>query len=1289
MLINLLYIFTLLKLLIPILSQVQTETLCQTGKKGVAVTSFQKNLYLLSSSFSYKIINQNYQNIISNNNNNPQNIAKLSDNFEMLEASINTNTNQSVLLIAGYNSEKNKINLYSLNISAPINDKNPNLIHSNNIWISNSRISLINTGIDKYLLSYIVNETKFESLWFKYTYYEGLKILRSPFIIETIDEKINTGMSCFLLYEQFPICFYSTKKTVSSSDEYHLYLIVFDIVFTNYYLYNRGTQNKIQLGTNFGKIEFTKAVSLSNNYAIFCFIENSHLNCLIRELELDFESLTLSYVGGSNINDAIDNCEININQIDILKIGNNKCIIGCVDKTNRKPKFLKVELDGNSLIISLITFDINANIHTTLTLFIHEVNYNQNYYGFIFDNDNSNKLEYTYINLPYCTKKREDIFQMNFDEDTKFKFYDWLEIKTSTISTISDYKIISFSAEDGDKNLFNYEIKKVSDNSKLVIGNTISQNDEIIIKPLSNNVYHSGKFYIEVAPIMDGISGKSCIFDFKAECYEGCSTCKERDQDATSTEKHHCISCKSSYYSLGDLCLKQCTEIQGYQNVDLSKTCKVHELEVSNDCLYRLWYINPSIDNKNCTEESICPENKPYVYSISGECIEKCRYSEFRDGECFISNINGGGENLIELIDNEITNVGDYIFNYLDEDKINKSIVMYGHNITIEITDTNRLQNAINHKLDVSNILNISVCEQILREENSIPDRYELIILKVDLRRNDTASTQVEYQIYNPSTTPPEKLVIDSCENILFQSPLWVDDEYKKKIKELYLKNFDIFDINQKFYSDLCYPYHAEDFDADLTLQKRQEVYYLFNANLCEKSCTFIDLDLNTYQAICDCTIKKDGIKLGMSRVDLFEFIEKEDQKIVHEEKISNIKSMKCFKYVFSSDGFLGNWGSYFMMLMILGFIIVGIIWYNKGQDAILYKIRNNLDFILLRLADLRDEKFRQKFEELKRKFKENDLGDEQIIPDIDNNKNENIQNEIDVDENNNIIQKEKINTNKDEIIINKDKNKANEIEYIKKKGPKKNIFLTRSILLNKDQKPEDIIIKEKEEEDNLTDIEKDLLPYGKAKLLDKRTYCGYYWSFLKLRQLIIFTFISFDDFNLFLIKLLSIFLLLSFNLVYNAIFFFDKIINEIYDDRGKYNIKLEFLNIFISSVLFSFTIISIRFIITCHKMFIKLKNMEEYQDAQKQSFYIHKCLIIKYTIYFIVSLILLIFFWYFITSFGAIFHYTQNHLFLNAFISFCLSNIYPFIYLLIPALFRYLALKKNHEKFYCLSQSI
>jgi hypothetical protein len=277
----------------------------------------------------------------------------------------------------------------------------------------------------------------------------------------------------------------------------------------------------------------------------------------------------------------------------------------------------------------------------------------------------------------------------------------------------------------------------------------------------------------------------------------------------------------------------------------------------------------------------------------------------------------------------------------------------------------------------------------------------------------------------------------------------------------------------------------------------------------------------------------------------------------------------------------------------------------------------------------------------------------------------------------------------KDEYIKKLDKNKNNEIEFIRKKGPKKNILLYRSVVINKDKEKEDIIINKKEKEEYLTDIEKDLLSYERAKKLDRRTYCGYYWSLLKLRQLIIFTFFVFDDFNLFLVKLFSFFLLLSFNLAYNAIFFFDKVINDIYDDRGKYSLKLQILNIFISSILFSFTIILIRFIIISHKKLIKLKNMDVYQDAQRESFSIHNRLIITYIIYYIIGAIFLIFFWYFLTSFGAIFHYTQNHCFLNAFISFCFSIIYPFIYCLIPALFRYLALKKNYERLYCISQYI
>ena len=75
-----------------------------------------------------------------------------------------------------------------------------------------------------------------------------------------------------------------------------------------------------------------------------------------------------------------------------------------------------------------------------------------------------------------------------------------------------------------------------------------------------------------------------------------------------------------------------------------------------------------------------------------------------------ISNITGGGEEAVDIIEKQIKALGDDIFDYINEEKANKSIIMFGHNITIEITDTMRLQKDINNNLLASNILDISKC---------------------------------------------------------------------------------------------------------------------------------------------------------------------------------------------------------------------------------------------------------------------------------------------------------------------------------------------------------------------------------------------------------------------------------------------------------------------------------------------------------------------------------------------------------------------------------------------------
>ena len=619
-----------------------------------------------------------------------------------------------------------------------------------------------------------------------------------------------------------------------------------------------------------------------------------------------------------------------------------------------------------------------------------------------------------------------------------------------------------------------------------------------------------------------------------------------------------------------------------------------------------------------------------YTSKSTGECIEKCRYSELVEGDCNISNILGAKDDFLTIIKNEIITLGDDIFEKNDESRINKSIVIYGNNITIEITDTAKVKNDINFNYLVSDI-NITDCEFKLKTD---PDDKDFIILKIDLRRNDTIASKIEYLIYNLEVTPiGEVSSLSSCSNVITQSPIYVNESYSNKIKEIYKEGYDIFNIKEKFYSDLCIPFYNKNLEGDLTLEKRQIVYYYTNANLCEKKCQYDGFNISSFKAMCNCPIKAE-INLDISTKDTFDYIEEKDHKIYYKETISNLKIVKCFKYIFSKKGFTYNWGSYYMMLMIIGFVTFSIIWFIKGEILILLYIREILDKIIIKNEDGLQEKVKKKFEEIRNVNKNKEKGEIINGGELLEKKEENEQKEINL--NNSFVENE----NEKDIIASE--NKLIEKDVFRKKGPKKNVVSQRSISIKKENKiKEEILIpqKPKKYNDKLYDIEIDLLNYEDAKIIDKREFAGYYWSMLKYRQLIIFTFFVYNDYNFTFIKIIAFFLLLSLNLTYNAIFFFDKIINEIYDNEGKYSLKIQILNIFICSVAFSFTNILVRFIITCHKKYIKLKEIENYEEAKTESYSIHKRLVIRYIIFIVIGSILILGIWYFITGFCAIFH--------------------------------------------------
>ena len=86
----------------------------------------------------------------------------------------------------------------------------------------------------------------------------------------------------------------------------------------------------------------------------------------------------------------------------------------------------------------------------------------------------------------------------------------------------------------------------------------------------------------------------------------------------------------------------------------------------------------------------------------------------------------------------------------------------------------------------------------------------------------------------------------------------------------------------------------------------------------------------------------------------------------------------------------------------------------------------------------------------------------------------------------------------------------------------------------------------------------------------------------------------------------------------------------------------------------------------------------------------VRRNIIIKYTLFFILGIIFLVFFWMLLSSFGAVYPNTQLFIFKNTLISFAISLVYPIFITILPTIFRMRSLnsvEKNYLNVYKISK--
>ena len=142
---------------------------------------------------------------------------------------------------------------------------------------------------------------------------------------------------------------------------------------------------------------------------------------------------------------------------------------------------------------------------------------------------------------------------------------------------------------------------------------------------------------------------------------------------------------------------------------------------------------------------------------------------------------------------------------------------------------------------------------------------------------------------------------------------------------------------------------------------------------------------------------------------------------------------------------------------------------------------------------------------------------------------------------------------------------------------------------------------------------------------------------------------------------------------------------HNIYDSGGKYNFIYLLPQTIYSSIITTIIDSFIKYLSLSQKEISNLRKAEKCDNFKAQLEKVFRCLVIRFTIFFDISIALLILFWYYLSCFCAVFRNTQIYLIKDIFISFAISILYQFIINLIPGIFRIIALKENITHKECL----
>ena len=270
----------------------------------------------------------------------------------------------------------------------------------------------------------------------------------------------------------------------------------------------------------------------------------------------------------------------------------------------------------------------------------------------------------------------------------------------------------------------------------------------------------------------------------------------------------------------------------------------------------------------------------------------------------------------IDIIKEKLENNLDDLMKMIE---IGKKYEINGDDYNITITP-------INNTDSKSSFVNFSLCERILREKHNISSDEILTILKIEIdKMNDRALTnQIEYAIYNEIK---QKLNLSYCKNVEIKVSYDIKNQSLLNTNMISFYSdlgINIFNSEESFFNDLCYPFSIS--DSDVILKDRVLDIYQ-NYSLCDENCKYDEINIENMSVICSCKVKTE-ISTELTEPTFGKIIEKTF-------KDSNFGVVRCYNLVFKLKNKLNNYGFLIYLLFIIAHLICFIYYFIKGIKPI------------------------------------------------------------------------------------------------------------------------------------------------------------------------------------------------------------------------------------------------------------------------------------------------------------------------------------------------------------------